>query len=85
MTNEKINQLFYSQEIHDDKIFLVENEAQHCFRALRKQSGDIIDVVDGKGNFYKALIEREDIHNCQLKIIGCKKTGGIKTITSILL
>ena len=78
MTNEKINQLFYSQEIHDDKIFLAENEAQHCFRALRKQPGDIIDVVDGKGNFYKALIEREDIHDCQLKSIDCKKNWGYK-------
>jgi len=52
-----MNQLFYSEEIHDDKILLPEDEVRHCFRTLRKRSGDIINVAAGKGNYYQAVIE----------------------------
>ena len=92
MTNQKntnskyktMNQLFYSHKIYDDKILLPEDEARHCLRVLRKQSGDTIRVVDGKGNYYKALIETEDLHDCQLKIIDCRENLDIKIIIFIL-
>ena len=73
-----MNQLFYSHKIYDDKILLPEDEARHCLRVLRKQSGDTIRVVDGKGNYYKALIKTEDLHDCQLKIIDCRRKFGYK-------
>jgi 16S rRNA (uracil1498-N3)-methyltransferase len=80
-TNSKyktMNQLFYSYKIYDDKILLPKDEAHHCLRVLRKQSGDTIMVVDGKGNYYKTLIETEDLHDCQLKIIDCREKFGYK-------
>lgn len=51
--------LFYAPDIsvHPQ---LPETEAQHCFKVLRMQAGDIIRLTDGKGNFYKAAIA--DIH-----------------------
>ena len=75
---KKMNQLFYSHKIYDDKILLAEDEAHHCLRVLRKQSGDTIRVVDGKGNYYKTLIETEDLHDCQLKTIDCREKIGYK-------
>ena len=78
LQRKELEQLFYSQEVHNDKILLPEDEARHCFRVLRKRSGDTIRVVDGKGTYYQALIEKEEIHDCQLKIIDRKKSRSQK-------
>ncbi|MDR0540739.1 MAG: 16S rRNA (uracil(1498)-N(3))-methyltransferase [Dysgonamonadaceae bacterium] len=47
---------------------LPEQESQHCVKVLRKQAGDEIDVTDGKGYFYKALIIDANPKRCQLRI-----------------
>ena len=78
LQRKELDQLFYSQEVHNDKILLPEDEARHCFRVLRKRSGDTIRAVDGKEAYYQALIEKEEIHDCQLKIIDRKKSRSQK-------
>ena len=71
-------QLYYSTNIIDDIIILSEDEAHHCLTVLRKRRGDTIDVVDGKGGWYKAIIEDENIKECNLKIISQKNNYGEK-------
>jgi 16S rRNA (uracil1498-N3)-methyltransferase len=78
LQRKELDQLFYSQEVHNDKILLPEDEARHCFRVLRKRSGDTIRAVDGKGTYYQTLIEKEEIHDCQLKITDRKKSRSQK-------
>jgi len=49
-------QLFYTPEISGSTYTLTKEESKHCARVLRKNIGDILDLTDGKGFFYKAEI-----------------------------
>lgn len=48
-------QLFFSDDIGDDMAVLNEDETRHL-KVLRKQKGDELQVVDGKGNAYTCRI-----------------------------
>ncbi len=61
-------QLFYSKEIHDDLIFLNEEESWHCIKVLRHKSGDVVHVLDGRGGFYTTEIADAHPKHCSLKI-----------------
>jgi 16S rRNA (uracil1498-N3)-methyltransferase len=52
---------------------LPELESQHCIRVLRKQTGDAINITDGKGSFYKALITEAHPKRCKINIIEIEK------------
>ena len=73
-----MEQFFYSTQIYDDFIILPEEEAQHALKVLRKNTGDIIMVVDGKGGLYKTCIESENKQGCHLNIISVDKEFGHK-------
>ena len=60
--------LFYAPDMPLDTI-LPEQESQHCIRVLRKQTGDIIDITDGKGYFYQAQITDAHPKRCQVAIV----------------
>jgi len=60
--------LFYSPEITTHPV-LPKDEASHCIRALRLREGDVIDLTDGKGTFYRAEIQKADPSDCRLKIL----------------
>lgn len=49
--------LFYTSSIQGAVLQLTDQEAAHCALVLRKKQGDIIHVIDGKGNRYKAGID----------------------------
>lgn len=49
--------LFYSNNISNEVIILEDQEAAHCALVLRKKVGDVIYVMDGKGNRYKCGID----------------------------
>jgi len=49
-------QLFYSQQFSEGKILFDEVESRHAISVLRKQKGDILQVIDGKGTCYEAEI-----------------------------
>jgi|Deesub1362B_J571_1020462.scaffolds.fasta_scaffold00050_30 16S rRNA (uracil1498-N3)-methyltransferase len=44
--------------IHKDKVIIAGEEYHHLCRVLRKKSGDLIHVIDGKGNDYLVELER---------------------------
>jgi 16S rRNA (uracil1498-N3)-methyltransferase len=60
--------LFYAPEITENAT-LPRDEAQHCLRVLRLKKGDMIDVTDGKGNFYRAEIAEASLLNCRIAVI----------------
>tara|TARA_Y100001968_G_C19349394_1_gene713800 strand:- start:430 stop:1134 length:705 start_codon:yes stop_codon:yes gene_type:complete len=64
-----MDQFFYSNQVYDKTIVLEKDEALHALRVLRKKIGDIIKIVDGKGNLYNASIEKDKIDDCKLKIL----------------
>ncbi|MDR2147461.1 MAG: 16S rRNA (uracil(1498)-N(3))-methyltransferase [Tannerella sp.] len=60
--------LFYAPEISQNPV-LPEEESSHCARVLRLKKGDAITVTDGKGYFYKAVLQGVNSKQCPLQII----------------
>lgn len=60
--------VFYTPDIQTHPE-LPEEEAQHCIRVLRLNSGDEITLTDGKGNFYRAEITAATNKRCLVKVI----------------
>ena len=60
--------LFYQPGIPEGVSYLEGDESRHCAKVLRKKSGDTIEVTDGKGNFYEAVIAKADPGQCLFEI-----------------
>ena len=57
-----------SGDVHGDALLLIGEEAHHL-RVRRHKPGDVIDVVDGAGAFYRARVESvtgEDVVKCTI-------------------
>lgn len=63
-------QIFYSPDIRNNKCALDETESRHCLKVLRLSKGSMINVVDGKGNFYEGIISNPDLRECEVTITG---------------
>ncbi len=60
--------MFYAPDI-DNSFILPEEESQHAVKVLRLQSGDHIELVDGKGGYYKAEIVLPHHKRCEIRIL----------------
>lgn len=58
---------FYYPDITPD-ITLPEEESKHCVKVLRKQEGDTIYLIDGKGGFYEGIITKAHPKKCEVHI-----------------
>ncbi len=61
-------QLFYTPHIQKDLAILPKEEAQHCIKVLRMQTGDSLCMIDGKGGLYYGTLENANIKNCVVRI-----------------
>ncbi|MEL7221666.1 MAG: RsmE family RNA methyltransferase, partial [Bacteroidota bacterium] len=61
-------QLFYLPPVETNIISLPSEEARHAVQVLRKQVGDQLDLVDGKGGWYKGTIIAASKKQCQLQL-----------------
>jgi len=59
--------LFYAQ--NPSLNFLPEEESQHAVKVLRLQSGEVIEIVDGVGGFYKAVITNPHHKHCGFEVV----------------
>ncbi|WP_297095365.1 16S rRNA (uracil(1498)-N(3))-methyltransferase [uncultured Draconibacterium sp.] len=71
-------QLFYVPTISGAEVILDETESKHAVRVLRLKEGDEIELVDGKGGFFKARIQNANPKKCQLSIIDSQTEFGKK-------
>src|SRR5690606_26524965 len=62
-------QLFYSQRIEGDTIYLDADETRHAISVLRKREGDTLQVMDGKGHLYEAQLINSGKKETQLQVI----------------
>ena len=79
-------QLFYAPNIKTKipayakasagRFTLNESESKHCIKVLRLNAGDTINLIDGKGGFYKAKIINAHPKRCSVKIIETVKDYG---------
>ncbi|MEM6772612.1 MAG: RNA methyltransferase PUA domain-containing protein, partial [Bacteroidota bacterium] len=49
-------QLFYDPDLQPGVHQLREAEARHAFQVLRKREGDVLNLVDGKGGWFRAVV-----------------------------
>ncbi len=61
--------LFYTPDISEKTYILNEIESKHCIKVLRLSSNDQIDLIDGKGNYYKAKITDPNPKKCKVEVI----------------
>lgn len=69
--------VFYSKDIKESTALLVDQEAQHCHKVLRKKIGDELFVTDGLGTLYKGIImnaSKSKVHIAQLEVIDTQPT-----------
>ena len=55
-----------------ERLLLPEDEAQHAVKVLRLQSGDAVELSDGNGNFYYAVITNPHHKRCEIEITNCQ-------------
>jgi 16S rRNA (uracil1498-N3)-methyltransferase len=72
-------QIFLGQTFTaDGNITLSPEESKHCTKVLRHKKGDVINVIDGKGNFYTAELLDTNPESCQAKIVSKKSIADSK-------
>ncbi|MBQ8056135.1 MAG: 16S rRNA (uracil(1498)-N(3))-methyltransferase [Paludibacteraceae bacterium] len=60
--------LFYAPEI-ETTLSLPEEESFHAVKVLRMKEGDALDVFDGKGGYFKAVISFAHHKHCEVKLV----------------
>ena len=76
-----MNNLFYTNSISGDTLILKDQEAVHCALVLRKKVGDIIYVIDGKGNRYKSGIDKLSKRDVECTILSTESQPKSEHIT----
>lgn len=61
--------IFYTPQIDSNYFTLSEDESKHCIRVLRLKLNDKIQLIDGKGGLYTAIIIDDNIRKCKTEII----------------
>lgn len=61
--------LFYTPDIKNDFYCLSPEESKHCVRVLRLGVGDEVVLIDGRGGYYRAVIEKADVRACEVRTV----------------
>lgn len=61
--------LFYTPDISGNEYLMSPDESKHCVRVLRLQKDDIVQLIDGRGGLFEAVIVSPDPKKTQLRII----------------
>ncbi|MEG1553542.1 MAG: 16S rRNA (uracil(1498)-N(3))-methyltransferase [Rikenellaceae bacterium] len=65
-------QLFYCKDICGKIYTLPKEESAHCIRVLRKTVGEKIDIIDGKGGLFEAVIIDDNSSKCVVEVVSQK-------------
>lgn len=66
-------QLFLAASVDGDSISLSAEEARHCVKVLRHKAGDIIHIIDGKGNLFECELVIADEKKFSATILSKKE------------
>jgi 16S rRNA (uracil1498-N3)-methyltransferase len=64
-----MDNLFYTPDISGKTYQLEGPESKHCIKVLRHSKGDILQLIDGKGGWYQAVITDPNPKQCKVEII----------------
>ena len=60
---------FFIENITDTKqITLSEETSRHCIQVLRMKENEKLNLTDGKGNLFTAVIAKANKKNCEVRI-----------------
>ena len=62
--------LFFCENIENNRGTFSPEESAHCIRVLRYRKGDEINVTDGKGSIFTAVVKTEDNSGCIFEVTG---------------
>ncbi|OYZ57417.1 MAG: 16S rRNA (uracil(1498)-N(3))-methyltransferase [Sphingobacteriales bacterium 24-40-4] len=68
--------IFYTPDINSDTYILSEEESKHCIKVLRFQKGSLLNLVDGKGGFYDAIVEEAHPKRTRINILRVHQNYG---------
>lgn len=68
-----MDNLFYQPLISDGVHFLDPDESRHCYKVLRKKTGESIHITDGHGSLYDAILTETKPDKCSFKIQSTKR------------
>lgn len=57
--------------------YLTEQESQHCAKVLRLRAGDEIEVTDGEGALYRAVLQQVDVKGCEARVEAVLATADV--------
>ena len=60
--------IFFTPGISGQFYTLDESESKHCIRVLRYMKGDELVLIDGKGNWYEAIITDPNPKHCSVEV-----------------
>lgn len=60
--------LFYTPYISGEVVILPEEESKHAIKVMRLAPGDAVNLIDGTGGFYEAVVTAANPKKCELKI-----------------
>lgn len=61
--------IFFTPDISGQFYTLDETESKHCIRVLRHVQGDMLTLIDGRGNWYEAAITDANPKHCAVEVI----------------
>jgi 16S rRNA (uracil1498-N3)-methyltransferase len=61
--------IFYCPQVEANEAILSPGESAHCLRVLRLGLGEKVQVIDGHGGYYNAVIVEPDPKRCRLEIL----------------
>lgn len=70
---------FFATLIQSDNVLLSEEEAHHCLQVLRAKDGEIIEIVNGKGDLWEAQLHITSKKHFNIQIIQQKASKQINT------
>jgi 16S rRNA (uracil1498-N3)-methyltransferase len=70
--------IFYTPDINSDTYILSEEESKHCIKVLRFQKGSVLNLVDGKGGFYDAIVEEPHPKRTKINILRVHNNYGLR-------
>ena len=65
--------IVYAPDIHESDYTLNKEESYHIIKVLRQRIDDKLILIDGKGNYYSAIITYNDPKACTVKIMETHK------------
>lgn len=68
-------QLFYNPEINENQkdIEFPRDESKHIVKVLRKNSGDVLEVTNGRGFLFSVRISEANPNRCKAEVIASEK------------